>query len=359
MVKNNSKSKVLQSKKKNGDKEKKVVSNTDQVVTEPCNPVEKSVDMHINQVLVGVIQTELYERLLKPAFVCYAQQQNDEPLRQLVESIVTSIALTEDQETYRIINDISQRYLFYLEQISNDSVKNWDHIASEGACQYWRTQVFMMLIRNSANIFNLLLPEPQELPLTVFQSEMQDFFNGVDEILKTGIGHSFVNTQELKCSSLYHFSRGVSVPWTGYDAGIIFNLTADVLEQLDKSACGFALMSDHVIRELYPDLIKQIENTLYIDLIFTQYKKIYEDLCQAFEPDEPLPDEMMEMLHQRIRFDQAYQNAFDAILHGQKLDKPLHRSSRLDIHALNTFISFFNQFRYAAEHHLGLYIFYC
>ena len=361
MTKNNRKNKGLQHKKQTADKSQNaVIEPTQNPISSEQDEVQiQPSEIHKPQVLLGVMNVDLYERLLKPAFVCYAQQQNDEPLRQLVESIVTSIALSEDQEKYRKINDISQRYLYYLERVSNDSVKKWDLIVSQGMCQYWRTQIFMMLIRNSADIFNLLLPEHQESDLPVFCCEQQQFLNGIDEILKSSLNHHSVIKEGTDCSILYDFSRGISYPWLGYDPEIIFNSQGELPEDSDKLANTFALMSENIVNELKPSLIKQIENTLFIDLIYTQFKKIYEDLCQAFEPDEPIPDEMIEMLNQRIRFDQNYQKGFDTLIHGQVIDQKLHRSSRLDIQSLNTFGSIFNIFRYASENHLGVYLFYC
>ena len=308
---------------------------------------------------IGVLNVDLYERLLKPAFVCFSQQHNDEPLRQLVESIVTAIALSEDQNAYRKINDISQRYLYYLERISDGTSSHWDYLETESLCEYWRSQVFMMLLRNSVDVFNLLLPVPQAVESPVCEMTESLFLKAMDCLSRSGLAYCCVKRSENKCFLLQDFSKGVSYPWLGYDTDRIFNLRDFSENTTGEVADAFALLENSVVSDLYNDLVKQIENILFIDLLYTQYKKIYEELSHAFDADESLPDDLLDMLRQRIRFDKNYQQAFDNILSGTPVCSKLHRASRIDLESLSGLGLFFSMFKYAFENHLGLYCFRC
>ena len=85
---------------------------------------------------MGVIQTDLYERLFKPAFVSFSQRRDDEPLRQLVEGIVTSIAMHDAYDSYRTLDDICQRYLYYLESVTGARERTWETVQASGLCDY-------------------------------------------------------------------------------------------------------------------------------------------------------------------------------------------------------------------------------
>ena len=362
MSKNNRKNKALQHKKKNVNNsvqpETSVVTEAPVLESAPDEQITESNASHTPKVLIGVLNVDLYERLLKPAFVCFSQQHNDEPLRQLVESIVTAIALSEDQSAYRKINDISQRYLYYLERISDMSNRHWDYLESESLCEYWRSQVFMMLIRNSVDVFNLLLPEPQRVDSPVCEMTESLFLKSMDLISRSGLEYACVKRDENKCFQLQDFSHGISYPWLGYETACIFNLrnTSENTND-DDDTNAFAMLETSMISDIYPDLVKQIDNILFIDLLYTQYKKVYEELSHAFEPDEALPDDLLDMLRQRIRFDKNYQQALDSILSGNQIDNKIHRASRIELEALNGVGSIFSMFKFAFENHLGLYCF--
>ena len=108
---------------------------------------------------IGGIDTELYDRLIQPAMMSFSLRRDDEPLRQLIESIVTAIVMRDAYDGYRKLDDISQRYLYYCESVDGISRRTRESVELGALCDYWRSQAMMMLIRDSAAIFELLLPD--------------------------------------------------------------------------------------------------------------------------------------------------------------------------------------------------------
>ena len=202
---------------------------------------------------LGVLQTDLYERLFKPAFVSFAQRRDDEPLRQLVEGIVTSIALHDAYDSYRTLDDICQRYLYYLENITVSRDKSWESIQANGLCDYWRSQVFMMLIRDASDIFNLLLPDMQPEQPDAVDMQQSDFLDGCDFVLNDTIGCISYDREHAISRDLYDFLYGMSFPWLGYNTESIFNIR-DVIPDDDMVVSHeFAIANAEQVHIFYED----------------------------------------------------------------------------------------------------------
>ncbi len=328
----------------------------EQTIPEPEEQPVTPINLEF-RTLVGIIQTDLYERLIKPALVSFALRHDDEPLHQLVESIVTSIAIHDAYDGYRKIDDICQRYLYYLESIENTS-KSLEQMEMSALCDYWRLQVFTLLICDSASIFELLLPAAKpDIPVPCCIDE-EGFFNGIRTVLNAHIDPTTeLNPEHLSAVDVYHFAYGVSYPWTGFSPESVFPLLNHVSNAKIQSKHPFAMISAEHCAFFDQSIQKSLQTLLLIDLIYAQHRKIYEEISAAFEPDDILPDEICAQLSKRVRFDKTYQAAYDSILSGTPITKQLHRSSRLNVDDLNAFGQFASMIHRAAEMKFGVFLF--
>ena len=307
--------------------------------------------------MLGVMDTDAYERLLKPSLVSYAQDLDDAPLRQLVEIMTTSIELCDDSSQYRKIADICQRYLYYQERISVETRMTCENVVSGGLCDYWRTQLFMMLFRDSASIFSLLIPSAKNIQ-TPFVSMAQDtFLEAVSQILNDSLEHGQTCHISNDCKPLYDFAHGVSLPWPGYETKYIFNLQSTVSDAFLQVKQSFALIDREVVADIYPKLVSHLRNLFLIDMIYTQYKKTFEDLTQVYSCHESLPSDLLDMLHQRIHLDKSYQNNLESMINGKECTQKCHKASRLEIQWFNTFGRILSMIRYASQNRMGVYLF--
>lgn len=335
-----------------------------EIKTEPELLLEPEPKIHSSRTLefrtlVGIIHTDLYDRLIKPALVSFALRHDDEPLHQLVESIVTSIAIHDAYEGYRKIDDICQRYLYYLESIEN-TVKSIEQIELSALCDYWRLQVFALLICDSAAIFELLLPAEQPkipAPCTI---EQHAFFNGIRTVFNAHLDPtSKLTAEHLRSEDVFQFAYGISYPWTGFPPENIFPIQTHLANDKIPSKHSFAMISAEQAHFFNQSIQNSLRNLLLIDIIYAQHRKVYDEISSAFAPDDILPDQICDQLSKRIKFDKIYQNAFDSILSGLPMTKPLHRSSRLNIEDLNAFGQFAGMIHRAAELNLGVFLFHC
>ena len=332
------------------------------VSSEPFETIEEEIQLQPKRLelktQIGVIHTELYERLLKPAFSSFALRHDDEPLRQIVESIVTSIAMHDAYEGYRKLDDIFQRYLYYLESIEGSARKSLDSIELSALCDYWRTQAFMTLIRDSSAIFELLLPDSLPETPSACTIDQESFFQGIDVALNSHLDPAVATSRDSATSrDLFDFAHGVSFPWLGYSPENIFGIQAHIPNEKIEFANEFAMASAEQTIQFDLDVQNCLNSTLFLDLVYAQHHKIYLELESAYQAEDLLPSGLCRQLSQRIKFDKTYQNAYDAILSGSSLTKPLHRSTRLDFSALNAFGKFANIIHKAANLQFGVYIF--
>ena len=307
---------------------------------------------------IGVIQTDLYERLFKPAFVSFAQRRDDEPLRQLVEGIVTSIAMHDAYDSYRTLDDICQRYLYYLESVAGARDRSWETIQTSGLCDYWRSQVFMVLIRESSAIFSLLLPEGQPEPPAAIDMIQSDFLDGCDFVLNDTLGSVCYDREHAISRDLYDFVYGMSFPWLGYNTESIFNIRDMVADSDMCVSHEFAMASAEQVHVFYKDYMEAVKKKLYTDLVYTQHRKVYDELSEAYEADEGLPMDLVDMLSQRIKFDKSYQSAYDKCIEcsGDSIEN-IHRNSRLNPAYLNSFKKVGSILKAASELNHGVYLF--
>ena len=359
MAKNSNKNKGLQPKTSKPSPMQKVpVTVPENPAPAPLNepaPAIKSLQM---RTVIGAIQIHLFDELLRPAFISFDQRRDDEPLRQLIESIVTSIAMRDAYDGYRKIDDICQRYLYYLESIRGISSRSWEQLENAALCDYWRTQAFLTLIRESNAIFDLLLPDSQPpLPSSRFLKQ-DDFLNAVLAVLNPNLDtHTPLSRDSLKSKDLYDFAHGVSFPYIGFNAENIFRLQHMANDTDIRVSHEFALANETYTAQLAKDASDAINDCLFRDLIFSQHHKFYDELLNAFAPNESLPDELTAELSKKFRFDKTYQSAFDNIHNNIPITKQLHRASRLDFHDLNSFGEFLSILQDAQAQGLGVYIF--
>ena len=306
---------------------------------------------------IGILQTDLYERLFKPAFMCFAMRHDDEPLRQLVESIVTSIAMHDAYDGYRKLNDICQRYLYYLESVTDAKSKSWESIQTCGLCDYWRTQVFMALIRDSAAIFNLLLPESQFDAPEAEDMLQSAFLDGCDFILNDTVGCVSFDRAHAYSRDFYDFLHGVSFPWLGYQTESLFNIREAIADDALETVHEFAIASAEQSRVFWNDYQAAVQKKIFTDLVFSQHRKVYEDICEAFASDESLPQAMIETLSQRIKLDKAYQNLCDCCLGDREITSLPHRTSRLLPEYMESFRRVGTILRFASQLNAGVYLF--
>ena len=360
MAKNCNKNKGLQPKVSNKSTAQKVPmppSAPLNALPEPTPATASPEPLHM-RTLIGTIRIHLYEELLKPAFISFDRRRDDEPLRQLIESIVTSIAMRDAYDGYRKIDDICQRYLYYLESIRGVTSKSWEQLENAALCDYWRTQAFLTLIRESNAIFDLLLPDTQPaLPPCKFLLQ-SDFLHGVNAVLNPNLDpFTPFDRETLPTRDLYDFSYGVSFPYIGFDTENLFRLQHQANDADIRTSHDFAIANEAHTAHFAQEASAALQNSLFRDLLFSQHHKFYDELMVAFEPNEMLPDPLSEELSQRFRFDKIYQSAFHNLLNGTPITKQLHRASRLDFNDLNSFGAFVSLLLQAHKQNLGVYIF--
>lgn len=360
MSKNSKKNKPISEK---NNKTVPLLKETEQPESLETPQDENSKDASVSNPLelktqIGGIDTELYDRLIQPAMMSFSLRRDDEPLRQLIESIVTAIVMRDAYEGYRKLDDISQRYLYYCESVDGISRRTRESVELGALCDYWRNQAMMMLIRDSAAIFELLLPDVH-VPVPDTQILKQnDFLSAVDICLNGRLDAVLDDNRDNKSTSdLYDFAYGMSFPWQGYEPGTLFGIQCALPDSKIAVKYEFALASAEQTQRFYQDAQNALHEALFIDLIYAQHRKIYDEIVEAFPEDQRLPEDFRHQLEQKIRFDKTYQAAFYDTLCGMEITKPLHRSSRIDYRALNCFGKFVSVIRQAAESRLGVYIF--
>ncbi|MBQ9815948.1 MAG: hypothetical protein IJM59_00555 [Proteobacteria bacterium] len=354
---------MSKSSKKIKDLDRKISSSS---TSSPPEPVTRETPQSIPaappelslRTLFGSIQTDLYERLLQPAMMSFGLRRDDEPLRQIVESIVTSIAMRDAYEGYRKIDDICQRYLYYLESLSGVSKKNLESIELNSLCDYWRAQVFMTLVRDSSAIFELLLPDTQPQIPDPKDLSQEAFLKSVHTILNPRLDPTIpISRETCSCQELYDFAHGISFPWTGYPSENLFGIQNMIPDEMLCVEHEFAMISAEQCRIFDLRIHQSLHKCLFIDLLFAQHHKLFDEICPAFSPEDILPDDFCQQLSGRVQFDKTYQQAFDAIMQGIPLTKPLHRASRLDYQTLNSFGAFASIVHWAAQYQMGVYLF--
>lgn len=313
----------------------------------------------VARVLLGAMDGELFEKILMPAFAAFDTKHSDEPLRVLVENIVTAIATRSVYEGCRRLDDVLQRYLYYLESMQSESGQ--EQAQSRALCDYWRCQVFMTLIRDSRIVFELLFPYEPVGDVQTAEVLRQRLLKGIEHVLSGRLGGAQGNIprQNCACLPLYDFTRGVSFPWNGFTPVWLFGLTHWIPDHAPDLPIEheYAMLMPEQVVVMRDALYDALRETMLIDLIIAQHSKLYAEMLSAFDEDSRLPAEILETLSRRVRFDKVYQAALDAWLSGQRVTKKLHRSSRLDIEEMNAVGSLYYVLKSASQLGLGVYLF--
>ncbi|MBO4349427.1 MAG: hypothetical protein J6A01_00575 [Proteobacteria bacterium] len=352
------------SKKNKGFSDKRSKNAPDKVQSQnPEDPAE-SVETEMKpaqldlKTQIGGIDTELFDRLLKPAMISFSIRREEETLRQVIESIVTAIVMRDAYEGYRKLDDICQRYLYYFESVDGITRRTRESVELGGLCDYWRSQAMMMLVRDSAAIFELLLPDVHVPVPDVCTLKQEDFLRGINAILNGRLDAEVNSDRNNRISpDLYDFAYGMSFPWLGFDPGAVFSIQNVIPDSQIAVKYEFALASAEQTQLFYQDAQNALHECLFLDLLYAQHRKVYDEVLEAFPGEERLPNDFRIQLEQKIRFDKTYQTAFYDILCGIPLTKNLHRSSRIDFKGLNAFGKFVSVIRQSAENHQGVYIF--
>ena len=208
------------------------------------------------RILLGAISGELFESIFKPIFSSFDERRDDEPLRALVESIVTAIAMRDVYDGCRKLDDVFQRYLYYLESLMGDV--DCELAESKALCDYWRCQVFMTLIRDSRVVFDLLFPDEPVKTLAAFSVDRNVLLPGLRRVLSKRVGgfDDDVKRDELEHKAIYDFARGVSFPWPGFTPERLFGLLNRVPDHvLDEDVC-------HEFAIVMPAQTVEMENQL-------------------------------------------------------------------------------------------------
>lgn len=349
-------------------------------VTAPVERCESlpPMDLHTR---MGILDDEIYTQLIEPAFQAFALEDEETGLRMLAESVVSAIAAREDYAKFRKLDDICQRYLYYIESFTELKRRTRERVEIQGLCTYWRSQMCMAFVCDSRTMRHLLLPSdsPEQIEAQLseqttdrsddcvdaqadsccgFDMRQARFLRGVDSILNPTLGAGICGDRNgASCRDLYDFAHGMSFPWIGFDPDRVFNLKHIVFDEaLCVSHCFARLDAAHV-DIMWQRLQKCLCEALFIDLLYAQHRKLYDEIHNAFDDDDRLPCDFLMQIRQRIRFDKAYQTAHDDILCGKPLVRPLHRSSRLDVDDLNAFATLAAIWSKAAAAHQGLYAF--
>lgn len=92
-------------------------------VTAPVERCESlpPMDLHTR---MGILDDEIYTQLIEPAFQAFALEDEETGLRMLAESVVSAIAAREDYAKFRKLDDICQRYLYYIERLYRAQTTN-------------------------------------------------------------------------------------------------------------------------------------------------------------------------------------------------------------------------------------------
>lgn len=323
--------------------------------------------------LIGTVDEEVFEHLLEPVMAQFALTGDESGLRMQAESLVSSIAMRDDFARFRKLDDICQRYLYYLESASETNKRTREFVEIQGLCTYWRSQMCMAMVRDSAHVGELLLSSGAGAreEHSACASE-----NGVNEVLAptslsqalflAGVSTAFdASVGAIRCTrrddasfrELYDFAHGMSFPWLGFEPDRIFNLQHLVFDEALCVDHSFAHLSFEQAAAFEPVMRACLENVLFIDLVYAQHRKLYDELAQVYQPEERLTCDALEALRKRVRFDKVYQSAFDSVLRGVALKSRLHRSSRLDIDALNAFGVLAKAISHAVSSHSGVYLF--
>jgi len=308
--------------------------------------------------MVGLIDGARFQKYILPAMQHFDQHRKDDLLRQLVESVAMAIAMHDAYDDFRKIDDISQRYLYYLESFQSASPNSTEALELGVLRDYWRSQVFMTFIRDADAIFALLDGLPANpAPARLFHHDA--LLTGLCDILTCRVGGHIgqASLQNPAPNPILDFVLGTSTPWIGFIPERLFGLLHAIPEAIPPIAHEFALAMPEHVASMRDDLRLGIENALLIDLILAQHPKLHAEIRQAFDDDECLPASILTQLKHRVRFDRVYQAAFDAILTAHPIQKPLHRASRLSIPALNAIGALYAQLNDAANRHRAVYIF--
>ena len=327
----------------------------------------------------GVLDDEIYGQIIEPAFQAFALRDDETALRMLAESAVSAIATREDYAKFRKLDDICQRYLYYAESFCEITRRTRERVEVQGLRTYWRSQMCMAFVCDSRAMRALLLPpgcapKPEDQgaqsgaetfqnsggpnPAAGFDMLQSRFLRGIDTVLNPSMGAGIcADRSAASCRDLYDFAHGMSFPWIGFDPDRVFNLKHIVFDEaLCVSHCFSHLDAGHV-RALGDDLAASLEEALFIDLLYAQHRKLYDEIHAAFGDGDRLPPGFLAQLRLRVRFDKVYRAAYDDILSGRRIMRPLHRASRLDIDDLNAFGAFAGVWRHAAQTQSGLYAF--
>lgn len=331
------------------------------------------------QLMFGLMDGALYGEIYAPAFRSYADRRDDTALRQLIESIVSDIAMRDAYAQYRKIDDICQRYLYYAESLktalgSEKSTFATDDERSEmleleALTLYWREQVFYCLLNDAEAIYGLLLPE-QSMPLPPhLYFSTPELMSATHRVLSCTVGCVSKPKLTGDCADFFAFLAGRSFPYLGYEASDVFGYvgvgdagrvnTSKVDKQLPDQELEqvFAMLTPEYVARFADCLRNSLEKTLFLDLIAAQHPKLYNELTEAFDSDESMPSAVSQRLMQRVRFDKTYREAFEKLLTAQPLSKALHRSSRLDIAELNMVGKLYARLQFAVKHQLAVFSF--
>ena len=349
---------------------KKKVTQTTPKLNSPSEIVEESVVAEETQVeeksepaaarvLMGAMDGALFEKIFKPAFAAFEIRHDDEPLRSLVESIVTAIATRSVYDGCRRLDDVLQRYLYYLESLQSEPIA--ERVQTQALCDYWRSQVFMTLIRDSRIVFELLFPYDPVGAVQTAEVLRQPLLKGIEHVLSCRLGGPVgdVPRKDCLCTPLYDFTRGISFPWNGFTPKWLFGLThwiPDDAPDIPIENEYAMLMPEHVVI-MRDALYRAIHETMLIDLVMAQHSKLYAEIMSAFDENSRLPESIFEVISRRVKFDKAYQAAFDAWLSGQTIEKPLHRSSRIQVEEMNAVGALYYILKSASQLGLGVYLF--
>lgn len=333
---------------------------------------------------MGILDDEIYSQLIEPAFLAFALDDDETGLRMLAESVVSAIAAREDYSKFRKLDDICQRYLYYIESYTELKRRTRERVEIQGLCTYWRSQMCMAFVCDSHAMRRLLLPDEkvrspgdgveQELGSSVrrpeenrrimgddahggFDMPQERFLRGIDAVLRMTPASGFCADREgALCRDVFHFAYGMSFPWIGFDPDRIFNLKHIVFDEaLCVSHC-FARLDVAHVGVMWQRLKECLSEALFIDLLYAQHRRLYDEIHEVFD-DGRIPCDFLELVQRRVRFDKAYQTAYDDIVRGEPLLRPLHRSSRLALGDLNAFAALSAIWSKAASARQALYAF--
>lgn len=307
--------------------------------------------------LLGLINTDLYDKLLAPPLSAAALDDNNFPLQVLIENIVEDIAAQNVYDSHRKLDDICQRFLYYIEALRDAPAHSRECIELNALCNYWRAQFFMTAIKDAQTLFNLLLPENTHLDVPPLLCHQTDFFNAIHCALSNTLSPSNGTPETCANADLYDFAHGSSFPWLGFNPDTLLNLKDVFPDSNLRFSHAFALSDASYTQIFAQEILDRLEKHLLIDLVCAQHRKLFAELELAFNTNDPLPDEVYTCIRSRVRFDKTYQNAFERLSNGLPLLTPLHRASRLNLNEINTLGKICNVFRAAQNHRLGVFIF--